>query len=1393
MKAVSFILGILLSLCSVAQAQQFASSVQQYGPENGLSHREVNAIFQDRRGFMWFGTKFGLNRFDGLKFTTYTKDRNGLDFDEIQSIAQDADGLLWLMGDYTESKTPITLFNPLTGTAVSFEKKFKKHPLTSSLITGQKLFGSPDGTIFFASYQPAILTSYHPKSGLRYVPLAHYKNLVIHHVTARNTVWAVADGNQLVELTADGRVLHTFRHDPGTIYVCLGQPHAGIEFFYTIYSSNTDLQGVQYSVDQLGNRRQLPTSLRQGRTAFFSPIYYAFDRSGLIWTGTRLLSPTTGTLLDLKEQLAGQSIDNRCFFADRNGWMWLGTSFGVYQVKVAENYFHRFFYEPTNIQVKTAAIRGISVVGDKLYANLEKTGLFSDNLSGESAKKQLMSNISYGLITSQPGKLLIGQLNLVTYDIRTGTHSQSPLPNGGSIWTFYPLSNQHFLAGGISGLWLVETKTGQVLPFSRYNQFPELAKSHVLYIGTDRQSTVWICSTAGLYTVDPSKGIVARYWSGGKGRFRLPTDNYQHVYQDPQGLYWLATANAGLIRWDRQQNSYRQFRRTEGLSNDNIYAVYADRRGHLWLSSDYGIMQFDPVRMTTRSYTVQDGITHNEFNRIAHFQDQSGHLYFGGLNGITSFDPQDFEREKPQPTIPLRIVSFRQFDNSLDKLVDKTEELIKSNRIILHPGDRTSVLDFALLNYADAPKNVYAYQFTGLDNEWTYQTEPSLRLGNLPYGEYQLLVKGQAADGQMSSANLAIQVIVQRPFYLRSWFLLLMLFLLIGLVWGWGQWRAWRYQQEQTRLQTQIKAATELIAQQAQDLRRLDETKSRFFANISHEFRTPLTVILGMAASLNQKIDPELRQMASLIERNGSNLLRLINQILDLSKLEAGEMPLHLERADLVSFVRYVGESFHTIAQAKGVQLQFQSSDTYCEADFNKDKLQDIVANLLANALRFTPTGGQVIYSVAVQDNWHPLTAAGYHEELSPSSHLDQPWIQITVSDTGPGIEPASLSRIFDRFYQQSDGSVGPRSAENPPSTSGGSTGIGLSLVRELVGLMQGGLAVRNRPGLDRPRMDVPGQEGPGQPWLTDSGKALSSGGAEFVVRFPLTRRAPLAKEEAPALAPINPAQTEWIVPSPEVASERPVVLLVEDNDDVATYIQICLRDEYQVVRAENGQVGIDQALATIPDLVLSDVMMPIKDGFALCDTLKQDERTSHIPIVLLTARAAVSDRIAGLRRGADAYLVKPFSHDELLVVLSNLLQSRHRLQRYYGQLALGVAEPIPDEAPEPGEDQFLFRLRSHVLPQLDNPALDIDMICALMGTSRTALHRKMTALTGLSMNRYLRTLRLQKAKELLLLPDLNIAQIADAVGFQDPSYFGRVFAEEFGLSPSHYRDVNKK
>jgi len=1365
----------------MAGAQHVAANVQWYGPDQGLAHREVNAIFQDRRDFMWFGTKFGLNRFDGATFTTYTREKNGLDFDDIRSIAQDADGLLWLMGP--DGKAAITLFNPVTGVATSFEKRFNQprpnHPLISS---EQTLLNNQEGTIAFIDNQPARLNTYHPQSGLKTVPLPQYKTLMLAAFTPRNTVWVIANGKQLVELTLDGRVLRTYDHS-GDIYTCPGQRHADTEFFYTTSVNPKNIySGQLFKIDELGRRQEQSIELINSEK-LQRRIVYAFDRSGLVWNGYQLRDAANRSVIDINDQLTSGSVDNRSFFRDKNGSFWLGTSFGLYQTRISQNYFQRLFYL-AGIG-KQPAVRGITAVGDTLYTNLENDiGLFTSTLSGASARPVFLNRRSFRSLSGKVGsKLYLGEENtLVTYDYRTHRTTITPIPSPGAIWNIRPFSAspRRLLAGGDPGLWLVDPVTSQVTSFRGYNQFPELAQAHVLHIGTDRQGTIWLCATTGLYTVDPQRGVTARYWRGGRGTFKLPADSYQHFYQGPNGIFWLATANAGLVRWDRARGHYRQFKRADGLNNDNIYAVYADRRGHLWLSSDDGIMQFDPVRLTTRTYTVQDGITDNEFNRIAHYQDVQGRLYFGGLNGITAFDPRDFEAEPPLPALPLRVVSFRQFDTDRNKLVDRTAELLRTNQITLQPNDRSSILDFALLNYTDAQKNTYAYQFSGLNDNWHYQTEPYMRLGNLPYGDYQLLIRGQAADGRMSSATLSIGVHVLRPFYLRGWFTIPLLFLLLGGVWAWGRWRDRQYQRAQIRLQTQIDEATRTIARQAQDLQQLDETKSRFFANISHEFRTPLTVILGMADNLHQQTAPQLRQSAVLIERNGRNLLRLINQILDLSRLEASQMPLKLVRTDLMRVIRFVGESFHWIAQAKHVRLIVHSEQEIGEVDFNPDKLQDIVANLLGNALNFTPSGGEVRCEVTIQTHWQPLTPAGYHEAITPARHLNDPWIQITVSDTGPGIDPTSLTRIFDRFYQAGPRKVGPGLAHDAVESAHSGTGIGLSMVRELVSLMQGSLAVRNGSGLEGPRS-----------------------GAEFVVCLPLTRQAPLTDDVLPA--PILPASVsldrvppdrvemgDGIESWPEEVSNRPLLLLVEDNDDAAIYIQSCLRGEYQVIRAQNGQIGIDQALATIPDLIVSDVMMPARDGFDLCDTLKNDERTSHIPIVLLTARAAVDDRIAGLRRGSDAYLVKPFRREELLLVLGNLLQTRRLLQRYYSQRALGnlPPSPAPTNGADAREDQFVAKLRSTLELHLDNVALDNDMICQLMGMSRNSLYRKTIALTGLSVVPYLRALRLQKAEELLIHSALSVAEVAYAVGFDNPRYFSRIFSEEKGISPSSYRDT---
>ena len=527
---VAFIIIILIWCLTQAKAQQYAASVKHYGPENGLSHREVNAIFQDQQGFMWFGTKFGLNRFDGLKFTSYTKEGNGLGFDDIQSIAQDAEGYLWLMGPYGQSH--IMLFNPLTNKAVSFEEKFKKERPLHYFDIPQRLLSSTNGTIFFTNYQPAILITYHPKSGLHYVSLPQFERLAVFGVTTRNTVWGIADDTYLIELTADGRIINQFFHPQASIVICFGQRNAGIEFFYSVSPpANTQLK-LFYSVNESGQRREWPYLLLQSMPQYIFPVCYAVDRKGLIWDGTSLRDSLNQVLVTISGQTAGEPIENRSFFRDHNGHFWLGTSFGIYQVELTENHFQRLFYQEATKATTVTAIRGITVLGDKVFANLEKSGLYTFSSSGHSPQRLYTSSNpadfvnANGLTQDGQGKLYAGIGNhLVHHDPFTGKNTIVELPESSGVWALHPFGLEQWLVGGRRGLLLFQTKHGKIKPFTQYNAFTELSKAHILHIAPDLQGTLWICANTGLYTADTATGITARYWSGGKKEFYLPAES----------------------------------------------------------------------------------------------------------------------------------------------------------------------------------------------------------------------------------------------------------------------------------------------------------------------------------------------------------------------------------------------------------------------------------------------------------------------------------------------------------------------------------------------------------------------------------------------------------------------------------------------------------------------------------------------------------------------------------------------------------------------------------------------------------------------------------------------------------------------------------------------------
>ncbi|RMG24189.1 MAG: response regulator [Bacteroidetes bacterium] len=532
----------------------------------------------------------------------------------------------------------------------------------------------------------------------------------------------------------------------------------------------------------------------------------------------------------------------------------------------------------------------------------------------------------------------------------------------------------------------------------------------------------------------------------------------------------------------------------------------------------------------------------------------------------------------------------------------------------------------------------------------------------------------------------------------------------------------------------------------ARQLRELEQFKSRFYTNITHEFRTPLTVILGMCEQLESLAESgdkqAFRKAVEMIGRNGGQLLHLINQLLDLARLENDHLTLRPVQADMVSFVRYLVNIYESYAAGKGLAYELTTDCAELWMDFDPSLVQKVLSNLISNAIKFTPQGGKVRIHLSVEH-----AAEGEATENTEQTHC-----LIRVSDTGIGIQARHLPHIFDRYYQ----------VEQTDQQGTQGTGVGLALTRELMKYAGGRVSVQSE-------------------W----GK-----GSQFSLYFPISQQAPLSQSplnelDQPLKAEGAQALTEEVVHPAEHTDSRPLVLLVEDNADVIAYLRSCLADKYRIQIARNGREGLEKALETVPDLVVSDVMMPEMDGFALCERLKTDMRSSHIPLILLTAKAATEDKLQGLQHGADAYLVKPFQREELLIRIQQLLLLRKRLQQHYRQAA--PARP-QDGQPASLEDTFLLKIRDIVLQHLQKAGFDVPFLCQEMGMSHTQVHRKLKVLTGLSISRYIRHLRLEEGYKLLQSTSFTVAEIAYDVGFQDANYFSRTFREQYGLSPTQLR-----
>ena len=759
--------------------------------------------------------------------------------------------------------------------------------------------------------------------------------------------------------------------------------------------------------------------------------------------------------------------------------------------------------------------------------------------------------------------------------------------------------------------------------------------------------------------------------------------------------------------------------------------------------------------MMTRTYLTEDGLPHNEFNFTAHFQAKDGTLYFGGLGGLISFHPKDFVGATKKPT-PMQFTDFYVLEEKAEKMTKKTHQFQHSDKITIQPSDKFFEAHFTLLDFDDPERHRYAYKIQGFSDSWQYINENYLRITNLPFGKYTLHVKGQNTRNGWSQKELAVTLEVLKPFYLKAWFITVCLVALIATIILIGRQRVAKLKKDKQHLEAevqkrtrQIKLDKQTIEQQSQELLQLDKAKTQFFSNITHEFRTPLTLITGPLEQVLPEIEKNsIRQKISGVIKNGYHLLTLINQLLDLSKLEGGKMKVETTHGDIVNYTKDLVSRFQPLAEKKGQRLGFVTSLHVWETHFDKNKWDKIVYNLLSNAMKFTPAEGAIQLS------------------LKKAEQEEKELIQMTVQDSGIGLTAESIEQIFNRFHQVDGSST--RTEEG--------TGIGLALVKELVELQSGKISVKSQLGM----------------------------GTSFIVQLPVLNEKRIGQavvalpvELVPIPMPFEPEEALPFIPLTSSNKERLELLLIEDNDEIRAYIRHCIdATKYNISEARDGEEGIQKALEIIPDLIISDVMMPKKNGFEVLSAIRSNISTSHIPTILLTAKAALDSRLQGFQRGADAYLTKPFSPQELVLRIEKLIEMRQLMRQRFSNVVMVKSDSYDTNeasrtlSPELNqqlqkEDEFITQIKAFITENIDDPDLNGDFIGKQFALSRMQLHRKLKALINKSISDFTRSIRLETANQLIHQQKFNLSEIAYKTGFSSPSHFSRAFKKEYGKAPS--------
>ncbi|WP_319479959.1 two-component regulator propeller domain-containing protein [uncultured Draconibacterium sp.] len=1382
--------------------------------KEGLPQNTIDCILKDSKGFMWFGTWNGLCRFDGYTFQIFqSQQEEWLPGNFIHTLCEDQNGNLWV-GTYKG----LAYFDYSL-------MKFTEIPLLTEKFGGisiKHIINDKDNNIWVATVGNGIWKIKNEGQTVLSVESVFENQLtdkIVNHL-------CLLPDNHLLAGTVNGlSVINLSGAKPSPLYERLIENMSGLNISAiladhkeNIWLGTTNIGLYQFNpgtlnITYFGASNNNPFDLNH-----LTVNDIIEDRNGIITVGTlgglNFYNPSTQHFTSLPTSSEERKYLNNPFinslYADNLGNIWIGTEKGgINHYNTYQKPFNALTHEASNPNsISHNTINSIFTEDDVLWIGTAGGGVnrISDNglktihfQYSDENPQSISSDFVTCFIRDSQNHMLVGTwgggLNKLLSEKQNRFEILVNIPGDNRslcnnfISSLEYLDNKHILIGTLGGLDIYNPEENIFLHVHEKMNIDEPLEIGCLL--TDRKNRVWVGTENGLYRFKRSELLALndnteqidfeKYLPDPADSVSLAGNYVTSLFEAHDGNIWIGTYGDGICKYTENENSggFISFNQQDGLCNNVAYGIEEDAEGNLWISTDNGLSRFDPISETFQNFYSSDGLLSDQFYWSASCSDDRGNLYFGGVEGLNYFNPAEFES---YPNIPQPV--FTQFSVFSDPVIigEKYHSKVilnapisETQEISLSYKDAVFSIEFSALDYFQPGKIKYAYQMEGVDQDWV-EVPASRRFANytnLSGGRYTFKVKAANSDGLWSENYSTLSINIIPPFWETAWFQFLAVLFIIGMVLIYIRYRTQFLKEQKRKLEKQVRERTFKIEEQKEELEKqnlqiakqrdevielnekvklVNQLRLRFFTNISHEFRTPLTLIIDPLEQLmkNMKGDANTQNTLNIINRNAQRLLHLINQLLYFRRIETGKLKLNISKGNLQQFLYGIFESFKDLAEHQEINYRFIETEITEETWFDAEKVENVFYNLLSNAFKNTPPSGSITLKV------EKITEE--REDCIPT-----PFVAISVIDTGRGISKEHMPHIFNRFYKD---------AESGKQTDFTSSGIGLALTYEIIQALNSEIKVESEPRK----------------------------GSTFTVYMPYSKNRFESDQVNETSVPteinlegrVN-VLTEHIVARntnyelDEVTSgnkTKPTILIVEDNFDLRSFLLQTLRSGYRVLGAENGKIGLEMAKKYSPELIVSDVMMPVMDGIELCSRLKKNIQTSHIPIILLTAKNMVESWIEGLETGADDYIPKPFNLQILEIKMRNIIESRRKIKNIFSSPETVAPEKLSSNKLD---EEFITKAYQVLEKNYIEPNFSVEQFAREMFVSRSLLYKKIKALTDLNITDFINSYKLKKSVEMIKTTDQSISEIAFKTGFNDPKYFSRIFKKFYGSSPSEF------